>query len=89
MPKFQVVSPHLPSECLRALDEMLDYDPKFFEESWLGCDVGDHTAYAVVDADAIEEVRARIPPFLRPKTRVVEVGHAKAEEIRAHHEQVG
>lgn len=86
MPKFQVISPHEPSECLRAMDEMLAHDPKFLEEALVGCTVGDHTCYAVVDATATEEARGKIPAFLRPRTRVVEVEHRTPEQIRAYHE---
>jgi len=85
MPKFQVVSPHLPSECLRAIDEMLAHDPEFLlEESWIGCSVGDHTAYAVVDAATAEKARDRIPAFLRSRTRAVEVVRPTAEQIAIH-----
>lgn len=88
MPKYQVVSPHLPSECLRAMDEMLAHDPEFLEKAWVGCNAEDHTAYAVVDAGAAEEARGKIPAFLRPRTRVVEVEHPTPEQIRAKHEKV-
>jgi hypothetical protein len=88
MPKFQIVSPHLPSECLQAMDEILARNPEFLEEAWNGCDVGDHTIYAVVDADAAEEARERIPAFIRRKTRVVEVKQVTPEQIVTHRDEV-
>lgn len=85
MSKFQVVSPHLPAECILAGEELLAKDPELYEEIWLGCDFGDHTAYVVVDAADAEAARARFPAFLRQKARVVRVEHPDPDKLRADH----
>jgi hypothetical protein len=87
VPKFQIVAPHLPSECEQAFNEILAHDPSILEETWMGCPVGDHTVYGVVDAATGEDVAGRLPPFVRNRTRVVEVERPSVEQIREHFNQ--
>ena len=85
MPAFLIESPHTKEECLRALDEMVEKEPKLLEQSWFGCMAGDHTEYATVEADSEQEVRSMLPDFLRDKARVVEVTKITPEQIRGYH----
>lgn len=57
MERYIVESPHTKDECLRALDEILAEGPAVLNKFDWGCQTGDHTGYAVVDADNETAVR--------------------------------
>jgi len=85
MERYIVESPHTKDECLRALDEVLAEGPAVLNKFDWGCKTGDHTGYAVVDAENETTVRNMIPSFLRTKARVVKVGKFTPEQIRSFH----
>ena len=85
MEKYIVESPHTKEECLRALDEILAEGPAVLNKFDWGCHAGDHTGYAVVDAENETNVRKLIPTFLRNKTRIIKVGKFTPEQIRSFH----
>lgn len=85
MERYIVESPHTKDECLRALDEILAEGPAVLNKFDWGCQTGDHTGYAVVDADNENTVRNMIPTFLRTKARVIKVGKFTPEQIRSFH----
>lgn len=87
MPRYQIVTPHLESECLQALDEMAAHDPSLMSSLAYGCHFGDHTGYAIVEAASEAEVRSRLPRSVGRRARVVEVDHVTPEEIRASHDK--
>ena len=85
MERYIVESPHTKDECLRALDEVLAEGPAVLNKFDWGCQTGDHTGYAVVDAENETNVRNMIPTFLRTKARVVKVGKFTPEQIKSFH----
>ncbi len=85
MPKFQIVMPHDPAQCMDALEEVLDHDPAFFSQVFYGCHFGDCTGYALVEASSEEEARSKVPITLRKRARVVGVEPVGPEEIRSVH----
>lgn len=85
MPTYMVESPHTKEECLKALDELVDKEPVLLENSYFGCKVGDHTEYATVEASTEEEVKNKIPEFLRHKVKITEVTRITPEEIKEYH----
>ena len=85
MEKYIIESPHTKDECLRALDETLAEGPSVLNKFDWGCQTGDHTGYAVVEADNETIVRNMVPTFLRNKARVIKVGKFTPEQIRSFH----
>lgn len=85
MERYIVESPHTKDECLKALDEILAEGPAVLNKFDWGCQAGDHTGYALVDAEGESEVRNMIPNFLRNKARIVKVGKFTPEQIRSFH----
>ncbi len=85
MPKFQIVVPHDPAQCMEALDEMFSHDPEFHSQVFYGCHFGDCTGYALIEASSEEEARSKVPITLRKRARVVGVEHVDPEEIRSVH----
>ena len=85
MDRYIIESPHTKEECLRALDEVLAEGPAVLNKFDWGCQAGDHTGYAVVDAENETNVLKLIPTFLRNKTRIIKVGKFTPEQIRSFH----
>lgn len=82
---YLIESPHTKEECLRALDEQLEKGPEVLKKLYFGCNAGDHTGYAIVDAKSEGDARKLVPDFLIGKARIVEVGQFTPEMIRSFH----
>ncbi len=83
MPKFQIIIPHDPAQCMEALEEVLAHDPDFHSQVLYGCRVGHCTGYALVEASSEEEARSKIPRTLHKRAKVAEVKYVDPEEIRS------
>jgi hypothetical protein len=82
---YLIESPHTKEECLRALDEQLEKGPEVLKKLYFGCNAGDHTGYAIVDAKSEGDARKLVPDFLIGKARIVEIGQFTPEMIRSFH----
>lgn len=85
MARYLVESPHTKEECLRALDEILAEGPSTLNKFDWGCPAGDHTGYAIVDAENESFVKKMIPSFLQNKARIVEVSKFTPDQIKSFH----
>jgi hypothetical protein len=85
MARYIIESPHTKEECLRALDEELEKGKDILGKFDFGCKAGDHTAYAIVDANSKNDALKLVPTFLQNKARVVEVDKITPEMIRSFH----
>ena len=85
MERYVIESPHTKEECLKALDETMAEGASILNKFDWGCQVGDHTGYAVVDVDNELEARNMIPRFIRNKARVAKIGKFTPEQIRSLH----
>ena len=83
--KYLVESPHTKEECLRELDGLAakgnDVLMKF---SW-GCMAGEHTGYAILEADSEAAARSVVPEVVRSKVRVHPVSTFTAKDIEKFH----
>lgn len=85
MSRFLVESKHTKEECLRALDETLAKGPEVLSKFDYACASGDHSGYAIVDAENESKVRGMLPSFLRDKARIIQVAKFTPEQIRSFH----
>lgn len=85
MARYLIESPHTKEECLKALDEVLEEGTYILDKFEWGCQAGDHTGYAIVDADSEATARNMVPNFIRNKARIVKVGKFSPEQIKAFH----
>jgi len=83
--KYLLETPHTKEECLRELDEVLAEGKDVLNKFYWGCGTGDHTGYAIVDAENESEVKRLVPGFLRSKARIVELSKFTPEQIRSFH----
>jgi hypothetical protein len=87
MKRYLIETPHNAEECLKALDEQLVKGPDVLEKFDYGCMAGDHTGYAVIDANTREDALKIVPTFLLGKSKIVEVGKFTPEMIRSFHQK--
>jgi hypothetical protein len=83
MQRFLVVSNHSSEDCIRALKEALaiGYLTHF---DW-GCKDGEHTGWAVLEAESKEQAMLSVPTFLRPQAKVVKLTTFHPDKVRAMH----
>jgi len=85
MLRYIVVSPHTKEECLRALDEILAKGSETLKKFDWGCAKGDHTGYALIEAENETQVRSMLPSFLKEKAKVINVAKLTPEQIKSFH----
>ncbi len=83
--KYIVETTHTNEECLRELDEIMKEGKEVLDEFYWGCEKGDHTGYAIVEARNEVEARLLVPDFLRDKAKVVQVSQFTPDQIRSMH----
>lgn len=81
MSDFMIETPHTKAECVRALDELVDAGADVLAKYEFGCANGDHTGYAIVQAESAEDALALVPPLLRSKARVVRVDRFTPDSV--------
>jgi hypothetical protein len=69
MQKFLVVSPHTHEECTQVIKQTLAIG--YLTHFYWGCKSGDHTGYAMIDAESEKEALLSIPTFIRDKGKAV------------------
>lgn len=84
---YLIETPHNEEECLRALDEQLEKGSDILNKFYFGCMAGDHTGYAIVDANSLDDARKLIPAFLIDKSIISEVGKFTPEMIKSFHKK--
>jgi hypothetical protein len=86
MARYMIQTPHKAEECLRPLDEELNKGKDILDKVEFGCSAGDHTGYALVDANNKNEALNKyVPSFIQDRAQVVEVGKFTPEMIRSFH----
>ena len=83
MKRFIVISRHKGADCVRALKEVtaIGYLTHF---DW-GCKDGDHTGWAILEADNKAEAMMSVPTFLRDQAAVVQLTKFEVGEVQAMH----
>jgi len=69
MQKFLVISPHDHEECTRVIKLTLAIG--YLTHFYWGCKSGDHTGYAMIDAESEKEALLSIPPVIRNKGKAI------------------
>jgi hypothetical protein len=87
MKRYLIETPHKAEDCLRALDEELAKGQQVLGKFEYGCMAGDHTGYAIVDAESREDAIALVPTFLQSTAKIVEVVKYTPDMIRSFHKK--
>lgn len=85
MRRYLLESPHTKEECLRELDEVMGEGRNVLNKFYWGCSKGDHTGYAIVDADSESNALNLVPGFIRNKAKAIEIEQFTPEQIKSFH----
>lgn len=69
MQRFIIESPHTAENCDQVIKDL--HAAGYLHHFEWGCKDNDHTAWAIVDAETLEDVRQIIPWYLRNHARIV------------------
>jgi hypothetical protein len=86
MQEYLIVSPHKDEDCLPRLDELSSMGEKSLEQWHFGCMAGDHTGYAMIEAESEDAARQTIPPSARPQAKVIPLTSFTPEQIKSFHQ---
>ena len=80
MQKFMIISPHTHEECTMVVKQTLaiGYLTHFF---W-GCKSGDHTGYAMIEAENENEALYAIPTIIRNKGKAIGVIQFDPDKVK-------
>ena len=83
MPRFMIEVEHDDDvgSCNIATELLLTTGSHFLTHADWGCLDGVHTAWIVVEAETREQARAVLPPFLRPRAKVVGLNWFGMEQL--------
>ncbi len=83
MKRFLVISNHTAEDCNRAIKETLAVG-YLTHYDW-GCKDGEHTGWAVLEAEDKEQAMLSVPTVLRGQARVVQLTKFAPEKVEAMH----
>lgn len=69
MQKFLIISPHTHEECTRVIKQTLAIG--YLTHFYWGCKSGDHTGYAMIDAESEKEALLSIPTVIRNQGKAI------------------
>jgi hypothetical protein len=81
MPLFEIESPHTKEECAGELQELQSKKEVLNKFVW-GCSTGNHTAWALVEAQNENAARDLVPKTVRSKAKVTQVQKFTPEQIK-------
>jgi hypothetical protein len=84
---YMITSAHEPEQCLDALDEMLAKGGGSLDKFVFGCKEGDHTGYAIVEAENRSAALNVLPDMMQETACVAKVDRFTPAEIKSFHEK--
>ena len=86
MPTYLIKLPHTAAECLNALDEIAAKGSQLLPKIYWGCEAGDHTGYAIVDAKSESAAKEMVTAInISAKASVTEVKNLTVKDIESFH----
>ena len=71
MDRYMIVSPHTDADCTAIVKQVIAAG--FNSHVDWGCKDGDHTAWAIIEADSHEQAMMFVPAIMRPKARAIRI----------------
>ncbi len=85
MALYMITSAHEPEECLDTLDRIQSKDSALLDTFVFGCKEGDHTGYAILEAESRIRALDLLPDTLQETACITRVDRFTAEDIRSFH----
>jgi hypothetical protein len=83
MNRYLIETPHTGAECVELLDQILAMG--YLHHFDWGCKAGEHTGWAIIEAENDKQARLAVPPLVRDKARVVRVNKFEDEDVKSFH----
>lgn len=83
--QYLIELPHTKETCIKALNDIKDLGEDRLEMWSFGCAEGNHTGYALVDADSVSEALEFVPEEERNKAKIHKLVKMTPEEIEEMH----
>ncbi len=80
MQKFIIISPHTHEECTLVIKQTLAIG--YLTHFWWGCKSGDHTGYAMIEAENADEALLSIPTMIRKKGKAIGLVQFDPEKVK-------
>ena len=80
MQKFMIISPHTHAECNTVVKQTLAIG--YLTHFWWGCKSGDHTGYAMIEANNADEAMLSIPTMIRKKGKAIGLVQFDPEKVK-------
>lgn len=80
MQKFMIISPHTHEECTMVVKQTLAIG--YLTHFWWGCKSGDHTGYAMIEANNPDEALLSIPTMIRKKGKAIGLVQFDPEKVK-------
>lgn len=84
MDRYIVMIPHTVEDCVNALKQ-IEAIGTITHFDW-GCKDGEHTGWAIIEADNKSEAMLSVPTMQRNKAQVIRLNRFSPEDIRALHQ---
>jgi len=81
MQKFMIISPHTHEECTLVVKQTLAIG--YLTHFWWGCKSGDHTGYAMIEANDADEALLSIPTMIRKKGRAIGLVQFDPDKVKS------
>ena len=83
MNRYLIEAPHEDKECVRALQNFLAGG--FLTHFEWGCPEDNHSGYAIIEAENVEQARMVVPPIMRDRARVIPLKRFDPDVVREMH----
>lgn len=80
MQTFMIISPHTHDECTMVVKQTLAIG--YLTHFYWGCKSGDHTGYAMIEAENEKEALYSIPTVIRNKGRAIGVVQFDPDKVK-------
>lgn len=80
MQKFMIISSHTHEECNMVIKQTLAIG--YLTHFWWGCKSGDHTGYAMIEANSADEALLSIPTMIRKKGKAIGLVQFDPEKVK-------
>jgi hypothetical protein len=84
MNRYLIETPHSPQECF-ALVQQIHAMGYLHHFDW-GCESGEHTGWAIIEAEDENLARLAVPPLVRTRARVIKLTKYDAGQIGLLHQ---
>lgn len=83
--KYLIESPHTKEECLKELDGLAAKGDEVLNKFTWGCMAGEHTGFALIEAESERAAREVVPEVVRNKARIHRVASFTRTDVEKFH----